>query len=204
MRQIARDGLLTLCFCLIFSSCSSPEQKAQRLFFAGKYEEVIWKYPNLPLAQKARQKVAEALMAEGQYQRVMERFPDLPLAKKAKVCLDLRAAIYGAARVELVETDSSQTELHIYADSFIHPEETKDKFLEFLTTAAARVGQWSLQPSWKIADEIHFHVDLLTYMMTLEQCRQAASLFDQEHSLKATTYVLETARMEAYSTIKLK
>lgn len=63
--------------------CSTPEQKAQKLFSEGKYEEVVTRYPDLPVAQLAKDKLAEAMFNEGNFAGVIENYPDSPYAAQA-------------------------------------------------------------------------------------------------------------------------
>jgi hypothetical protein len=69
---------------ILASSCSSPEQRAQKLFDAGKYEEVLRLYPNDTLASAARCKVAEKYLSEGRYKKVIAEYSDTPSAPKAR------------------------------------------------------------------------------------------------------------------------
>jgi TolA-binding protein len=73
-------ALTTLCL----PGCSTPEQKAQKLFSEGKYEEVVARYPDLPVAQLAKDKLAEALFNEGDFAGVIENYPDSPFAAQAR------------------------------------------------------------------------------------------------------------------------
>jgi|GEM_PF-3708626 len=69
---------------LALAGCSTPEQRAQKLFDQGKYEDVVSRYPDLPLAQQAKDKIAEHLLAEGRYADVLAQYPDSPSAAQAQ------------------------------------------------------------------------------------------------------------------------
>lgn len=69
---------------LLVAGCATPEQRAQKLFDQGKYEEVLAKFPNLPIAQNAKAKIAEGLCDEGKYEEVLENYSDTPAAGVAK------------------------------------------------------------------------------------------------------------------------
>jgi hypothetical protein len=62
---------IILLACLLLFGCSSPEKRAQALFDQGKYEEVTAKYPNLPIAKMAKDKVAEKRLREGKYEEIV-------------------------------------------------------------------------------------------------------------------------------------
>jgi len=77
--------VLTLALVALFvAACATPEQRAQRLFDQGKYEEVLAKFPNLPIAQNAKAKIAEKLIEEGKYEEVLANHADTPAADTAK------------------------------------------------------------------------------------------------------------------------
>ncbi|MBU0509845.1 hypothetical protein KKH27_13565 [bacterium] len=71
-----------------FMGCASPQQKAQQLMAAGKYEEVITQYganPDLAgLVAEAKEKVAEKWLAEGKLQEILDTYPETKAAKEAK------------------------------------------------------------------------------------------------------------------------
>jgi len=79
---------------LLWLGCSSPQQKAQKLYDAGQYEEVVAKYSNEPTAsavvQQSRDKIAEKWLAEGRYQAVVDTFPNSPSAREARIELAKR------------------------------------------------------------------------------------------------------------------
>lgn len=64
--------------------CTTPEQKAQEIFNQGKYEEVIARYPDLPVADQAREKLAELLFQAKDYPGVLKQYPDSPFAAQAR------------------------------------------------------------------------------------------------------------------------
>ncbi len=68
---------------LLLMGCASPEQRAQKLFDQGKYEEVLAKYPDQPIAKQAKDKVAEKMVAEGKYEEVLANYSDTPAAAEA-------------------------------------------------------------------------------------------------------------------------
>jgi hypothetical protein len=77
---------------LLLGGCASPEQRAQKLFDQGKYEEVLAKYPTTPVAEQAKEKVAERLFNEGKYDSVVTNFGQTSFGPKAQQQLDEQAA----------------------------------------------------------------------------------------------------------------
>ena len=83
---------LSLLFAVMLG-CATPSERAQKLFKSGQYEQVIARYPNEPVAQEARHKLAAQLYEAGDYQQVLDDFSDTPSAslsreKLAAVLLD--------------------------------------------------------------------------------------------------------------------
>lgn len=74
--------LLVIGFVLL--GCASPEQRAQKLYDLGKYEEVVTKYPDQPIAKQARVKIAENLVIEGKYEIVIAQYADTPSKAEAE------------------------------------------------------------------------------------------------------------------------
>jgi hypothetical protein len=68
---------------LVLGGCASPEQRAQKLFDQGKYEEILQKYADLPIAKQAKDKVAEKMLAEGKYEEILKDYADTPSAADA-------------------------------------------------------------------------------------------------------------------------
>ena len=68
---------------LVLGGCASPEQRAQKLFDQGKYEEVLKKYQDQPIAKQAKDKVAEKMLAEGKYEDILANYADTPSAAEA-------------------------------------------------------------------------------------------------------------------------
>ncbi len=68
--------------------CSSPMEKAQKLFNDGKYEEVIAQYgsdPNVAVVvTQAKEKLAALWVTQGKYDSVLIRFPETAAAKDAR------------------------------------------------------------------------------------------------------------------------
>ncbi|MCX6641196.1 MAG: hypothetical protein NTW14_12095 [bacterium] len=75
---------LTTLSALMLSGCGTPQQKAQKLYDQGKYQEVVALYPDLPIAVQAKEKIAEGMLNRGDYARLIEFFPDSPYAVQAK------------------------------------------------------------------------------------------------------------------------
>lgn len=69
---------------LMAGGCASPEQRAQKLFDAGKYEEIMAKYANLPVAAQAKEKIAEKLLADGKFEEIMANYADTKFVGEAK------------------------------------------------------------------------------------------------------------------------
>lgn len=82
-RLIAVVATLAL-IVLIVGGCATPEQRAQKLFDTGKYQEVLDKYADQPIAKQAREKMAEQMVTEGKFQEVIDNFEDTPAAQEAK------------------------------------------------------------------------------------------------------------------------
>jgi len=80
-------ALLSLAVLILVLGCSSPLQKAQKLFNEGKYEEVIAQYgsdPNVAtVVTQAKEKLAEKMVADGKYAAVLELYPETAAAKAA-------------------------------------------------------------------------------------------------------------------------
>jgi hypothetical protein len=81
-RTVAVVALLTIIGFVLFG-CATPEQRAQKLFDTGKYEEILQKYPDLPIAKQAKDKVAEKLLAEGKYDEILANYADTPSLQEA-------------------------------------------------------------------------------------------------------------------------
>jgi hypothetical protein len=77
---------------LLLGGCASPEQRAQKLFDQGKYEEVLAKYPTTPVAEQAKEKVAEKLFNEGKYDEVVKTYGQTSFGPKAQTAMDEAAA----------------------------------------------------------------------------------------------------------------
>jgi hypothetical protein len=75
--------ILLFTVCLLLTGCSSPEKRAQKLFEQGRYEEVIAKYPTLPISKQAKDKIAEKLLVEGKYDEILANYGDTPSAAEA-------------------------------------------------------------------------------------------------------------------------
>ena len=77
-------GIAALCL----FGCASPQDKAQKMFNAGQYEELVAKYGSDPqlagLVVQAKEKLAEKLLAEGKFQSILELYPETAAAKEAK------------------------------------------------------------------------------------------------------------------------
>jgi hypothetical protein len=80
--------LLAIAALILMAGCSSPTDKAQKLFNAGKYEEVIAQYgsdPNVAaVVTQAKEKLAEKMVADGKYAAVLELYPETAAAKAAR------------------------------------------------------------------------------------------------------------------------
>lgn len=73
---------------LVFLACSTPAQKAQKLFDAGNYEEVVQQFGNDPnlsaLVAQAKEKLAEKLLAEGKFMDILAMYPESKAATDAR------------------------------------------------------------------------------------------------------------------------
>ncbi len=76
-------GFIILMMNLGLTGCTTPEQKAQELYSQNKYEELIAKYPDLPIATQAREKLAEQLLLNGKYAQLLALYPASPFAAQA-------------------------------------------------------------------------------------------------------------------------
>jgi hypothetical protein len=83
MRRLTSLTLLASLLILFIGCSASPEERAQKLYNQGKYEEIIAQYPTLPIAKLARGHIAETLLNEGKYEEVIERYADTPSATHA-------------------------------------------------------------------------------------------------------------------------
>lgn len=75
-------GLTVMIAALI--GCATPSERAQKLFKTGEYEQLLERYPNEPIAQEARVKLAAQLLDKGEYQRILDEFADTPSAYHAR------------------------------------------------------------------------------------------------------------------------
>jgi hypothetical protein len=87
MKRLITLAMFLAVVAMLVVACATPEQRAQKLFDQGKYEEVLAKFPNLPIAQNAKAKVAEKMIEEGKYQEVLDNYSDTPSADVAKAKL---------------------------------------------------------------------------------------------------------------------
>lgn len=80
--------LLAVASLALMVGCSSPTDKAQKLYNEGKYEEVIAQYANDPnlsaIVTQAKEKLAEKMVADGKYAAVVEMYPETAAATAAK------------------------------------------------------------------------------------------------------------------------
>lgn len=76
--------LISLCLLLLWG-CSSPAERAEKLYKEGQFEEVLTRYPQEPAAVKAKEALATRLLKAGDYARVMAEFPDTPMYHEARV-----------------------------------------------------------------------------------------------------------------------
>ncbi len=83
MRQLSLL-LISVCLLLIWG-CSTPAERAEKLYKEGQFEEVITRYPQEPAAVKAKEALATKLLKAGDYARVMTEFPDTPMYHEARM-----------------------------------------------------------------------------------------------------------------------
>jgi len=94
-RTIASGTVAVACAVLVVwlvGGCASPEERARTLFGQGKYEEIVQKYSDTPMAEQAREKLAEKLYNDGKYDEVLKNYGQTPIAAKAKQAIDEGAA----------------------------------------------------------------------------------------------------------------
>jgi hypothetical protein len=81
-------AILLVLAALYLVGCASPQDKAQKMFNAAQYEELVAKYGSDPqlagLVSQAKEKLAEKLLAEGKFQSILEMYPETAVAKEAK------------------------------------------------------------------------------------------------------------------------
>jgi hypothetical protein len=81
-------AILLMIAALYLLGCASPQDKAQKMFNAGQYQELVAKYGSDPqlaaLVGQAKEKLAEKLLAEGKFQSILEQYPETAAAKDAK------------------------------------------------------------------------------------------------------------------------
>lgn len=81
-----RFSLLLIAICLLFLwGCSTPAERAEKLYKEGQFEEVITRYPQEPAAVRAKEALATKLLKAGDYARVMAEFSDTPMYHEARV-----------------------------------------------------------------------------------------------------------------------
>lgn len=83
-RKICLSALIVGALCFIIIGCASPTEKAQKLFDEGKYEEVLEKYADQPIARQAKEMLAQKLVEEGKYEEVLVKYPDTKAVTEAK------------------------------------------------------------------------------------------------------------------------
>lgn len=68
--------------------CASPQSRAEKMYEAGQYQQVIERYGNDPnlsdVVNKSREKVAQGLYEAGRYQAVVDSFPNTSVARDAR------------------------------------------------------------------------------------------------------------------------
>ena len=74
-------GLLSF---ILLLGCSTPAERARKLFESGEYAQVVTRYPNEPIAQEAHIKLAEQVLESGDFERVISEYPDTPSAPLAR------------------------------------------------------------------------------------------------------------------------
>ncbi len=84
MKRFFSFVMLLAVVAMLVVACATPEQRAQKLFDEGKYEEVVAKFPNLPIAQNAKAKIAERMCEEGKYEEVVEAYGETQAATVAR------------------------------------------------------------------------------------------------------------------------
>jgi hypothetical protein len=87
--------------------CSTPEERARKLFNSGRYEEVLRLYPYLEIAHKAKSKIAERLLQEGRYEEILQEYPTSPSAPEARKAVAKR--LLEAGEYEKVAINYSET-----------------------------------------------------------------------------------------------
>ena len=70
---------------LTIGGCQSRAVSAQKLFDQGKYEQVMKRYPDLEISQRARAKLADKLLEEKQYSLIFSQYPDTRAAYQARM-----------------------------------------------------------------------------------------------------------------------
>jgi TolA-binding protein len=84
MKRLISFVMLLAVVAMFMVACATPEQRAQKLFDEGKYEEVVAKFPNLPIAKNAKAKIAEKMCEEGKYEEVLAAYGETPSAMVAR------------------------------------------------------------------------------------------------------------------------
>lgn len=102
-RSILLIGMLAI-VSVAFLACSTPAQKAQKLFNAGQYEELVAEFGNDPnlsgLVTDAKEKLAEKLLADGKFEDVLAMYPESKAAAEAKN--KLAEALFAAGKYQEV------------------------------------------------------------------------------------------------------
>ena len=80
--------LAAIALSFIISGCQSAERKAQLLYEAGRYQDVIDQYGDNPdaagVVDAAKQVVGDELLRQGDFDSYLELWDDTPLADSAR------------------------------------------------------------------------------------------------------------------------
>ncbi|MFZ5434630.1 MAG: hypothetical protein ACOZB3_12760 [Calditrichota bacterium] len=88
MKNYVFGAMILTAVSLLLMGCQSAERKAQSLYEAGKYEEVIAQYGDNPdaagIVEAAKQVIGDKLLAKGDYDAYLELWDTSPLADSAR------------------------------------------------------------------------------------------------------------------------
>lgn len=192
---------------ILMIGCGDRESAAQKLFAQGKYQEVIEKYADLQIAQRARAMLAEDLVKQGKYDEVLKDFADTRAAYQAQQAKaqqliaagNFRAVIDLFPKSEMAKSAENKLATELYNqgmfDSLIasYPEsesakQVKDaRAAEAFEAAKKMKGEKQIAALEKIMKDYTQSPIYKDAANLLREIRQPADLKKKAESLKKTT-----------------
>jgi hypothetical protein len=157
MRSTGCRTVFMILVIILALGCSSPERRAQKLFNAGRYEDVIRLYPELGIAQEARCKIAERLLSEGQYREILDHYGNTPSAHPALERLAERLLLDGQfekVAIDYPSTPAAAVAKDTLAERLYRQRKYRDVLDAFPSTKAAeKVGKYHPEVRKAIEEE---------------------------------------------------